>query len=218
MDSFEVFDRAAGEKPLLLLDGHHSRMDLEFLEYVNDDKHPWNVNIGVPYGTHIWQVADSSQDNGLFKLKPVETKREYNKLKGLESLTMSDIVPLVNTAFDSSFRLAHNTRTAIKERGWGPALNYCLLLDKRLSDQPKEQSTVATVAETIRTTSTTSASTRTVNVSELEFNNSEGFAALVTDKMIEDRSRQEGRIRAADERVRRMQNRQQHIELIKKLT
>jgi hypothetical protein len=91
------------------------------------------VNIGVPYGTHIWQVADLSQVNGLFKTKIGETKCEYNELKGTQSLSMSDIVPIVNTAFDQSFCDAVNTRHAISERGWGPALNYCLLNDKRMS-------------------------------------------------------------------------------------
>jgi hypothetical protein len=47
MDLFQVFDRDAGEMPLLLLDGHHSRMDLEVSEHNN-------VNIGLPYSTHIW--------------------------------------------------------------------------------------------------------------------------------------------------------------------
>jgi hypothetical protein len=227
IDSFDVFDRKDGENPLLLLDGHHSWMDLEFLEYVNDDKHLWNVNIGVPYGTHIWQVADSSQVNGLFKLKIAETKREYNALKGLQSLTMSDIVPIVNTAFDLSFRNQTNTLHAIRERGWGTSLNYCLLLDKRLSGRPKantstNQSTVT--GETLSLTSGSGTVTDTdtfrsgpIARCTIEFNNTEAFAAEMTDKIVEDRHRQEGRKQAAEERVRQMENREQHIEIIKNL-
>jgi hypothetical protein len=40
--------------PFLLLDGHHSRTRLPFLEWVNHPDHPWKVCIGVPYATHIW--------------------------------------------------------------------------------------------------------------------------------------------------------------------
>jgi hypothetical protein len=48
MDSFNIFQREQDEKPLLLLGGHHSQMDLDFLEYINTNEHMWNVNIGVP--------------------------------------------------------------------------------------------------------------------------------------------------------------------------
>jgi hypothetical protein len=45
--------------PVLLLDGHHSYLKLPLLEFINDDSHKWAVCLGAPYGTHIWQVADS---------------------------------------------------------------------------------------------------------------------------------------------------------------
>jgi hypothetical protein len=63
------------------------------------------VNFNVPYSTQIWQVADLSQVNGLFKTKIGETKRENNELKGTQSQSMSNIVPIVNTAFDQSVML-----------------------------------------------------------------------------------------------------------------
>jgi hypothetical protein len=53
IDFHDVFDRTDGTKPLLLLDRHHSRMDLEFLEYITNPIHEWNVCIGAPYGTHL---------------------------------------------------------------------------------------------------------------------------------------------------------------------
>jgi hypothetical protein len=56
IDSHDVFDRSNGNKPFLLLDGHHSRLKLPFLRYINDDNHPWTVCLGVPYGTHLWQA------------------------------------------------------------------------------------------------------------------------------------------------------------------
>jgi hypothetical protein len=77
IDSFIVFDRANGKKPFLLLDGHHSRMDLPFLDYIHDPDHEWACCIGVPYATHIWQVADSPQLNGSFKAELTKVKRRF---------------------------------------------------------------------------------------------------------------------------------------------
>jgi hypothetical protein len=183
-------------------------MDLEFLEYINADEHMWHVNIGVPYGTHIWQVVNSSQFNGLFKMKVAETKRQYNKLKGTQSLSMSDIVPTVNTAFDASFCNAENTRHAISECGWGPSLNYCLLLDKRLNGAPKntEQSNVTASASTDTNSTITNVEWNGgVKKCTVKFNNTKGFAAVMNDKIVDDRKRQEGRAKAAEERVRIME-------------
>ena len=68
IDKSEVFDRTDGIAPFLLLDGHGSRVQLTFLEYINNPANPWSVCIGVPYGTSYWQVGDSSQQNGSFKM------------------------------------------------------------------------------------------------------------------------------------------------------
>jgi hypothetical protein len=46
--------------PFLLLDGHGSRFDLTFLEYINHDDHKWTACIGIPSEKNKWQVGDSS--------------------------------------------------------------------------------------------------------------------------------------------------------------
>jgi hypothetical protein len=75
-DKSEVFlDRTDGIAPFLLLDGHGSRFDLTFLEYPNNPASPWSVCIGVPYGTSYWQVGDSSQQNGSFKMNIGKAKK-----------------------------------------------------------------------------------------------------------------------------------------------
>ena len=64
MDEIGVYDRKNDVLPFLLLDGHQSRLELPFLQYINDEKkegHKWMVCIGVPYATHFWQVADSNE-------------------------------------------------------------------------------------------------------------------------------------------------------------
>jgi hypothetical protein len=76
LDELELFPRENGLKPFLLLDGHESRLELPFLQYVNDDDHRWIVCIGVPYGTSYWQVGDSSEQNGSYKMALTKSKRE----------------------------------------------------------------------------------------------------------------------------------------------
>ena len=80
-----------GISPFLLVDGHQSRFDLDFLDYINNDNHRWNVTLGVPYGTALWQVGDSSEQNGTFKMLLNEAKSELfrnrinmNKVLSLE--------------------------------------------------------------------------------------------------------------------------------------
>ena len=50
LDELKIYetDRKEGMIPFVLLDCHQSRFELEFLEYINDDDHLWNVSIGVP--------------------------------------------------------------------------------------------------------------------------------------------------------------------------
>jgi hypothetical protein len=77
IDSFNVFNRASRKNPFLLLDGHHSRMDLTFLDYIHDPDHEWACCIRVPYATHIWQVADSPQLNGSVKTELTKVQRRF---------------------------------------------------------------------------------------------------------------------------------------------
>jgi hypothetical protein len=247
MDSQNIFDRANGEKPVLVLDGHHSRMDLEFLEYINDEDHKWFVCIGVPYGTHKWQVADSSQVNGKFKIELAIVKSEYLKFKGNnEGFVVSDIVPLVRTAFARSFANVENTRKAIAERGWGPALNYRLLMDKSLSQRPKdapaeetESTTVSTGPSTVSTgpstestgpstvstapsTFTTGTSALSTSVTDdgylvLKMKMQDNFQVSLTDALLDHRNQEEGRAKAVEEKTKLFENKAKHIEVVRNL-
>ena len=58
-EELKLFDRSEGKVPFFLLDGHGSRMENEFLEYINHPDHPWCVCLGVPYGTSLWQIGIS---------------------------------------------------------------------------------------------------------------------------------------------------------------
>lgn len=54
MDARSLFPRTNGCTPFLLLDGHGSQTELEFLQCANDPKHKWVACLGVPCGTGCW--------------------------------------------------------------------------------------------------------------------------------------------------------------------
>ena len=92
--------------------------------------------MGSLTGPTFWQVADSSQQNGIYKLTLAKAKALY--LKSLPSnkqrFVPTDIIPLVNMAWKDSFAYVENSLKAIREGGWGP-LNYCLLDHPDLNQQ-----------------------------------------------------------------------------------
>jgi hypothetical protein len=83
INKLELFPRIGGLKPFLLLDGHGSRLELPFLQYVYDPNHQWIVCIGVPYGTSYWQVGDSLEQNGSYKMALTRSKKELVLKKSL---------------------------------------------------------------------------------------------------------------------------------------
>jgi hypothetical protein len=134
IDFVGVFPREQdGPKPFLLLDGHHSRFEIPFLNYIHDSQHEWVVCIGVPHGTHIWQVADTSEMNGAFKLGVTKVKKVYFNIKPVSCQTWSttDVIPIINHAFPDSFGRVDKAKKAICDRGWGP-LNCKLLQHPKL--------------------------------------------------------------------------------------
>lgn len=195
LDTYAKFDRSDNQQPFLLLDGHHhSRFDVPFLNYIHEVDHPWTVCVGVPYGTHIWQVADSSQINGKFKILLTKAKRQFYELKREmgKQFDSCDIIPLINACFDGSFRNATSCRKAIAERGWFP-LNYVLL------DHPLLAKQSAQVTATV-STSSSSEVTGTTNIHLLfpmiekqhptadimKLNTSIGAAATATELLVAD--------------------------------
>jgi hypothetical protein len=54
MESLQVFNRSTGLNTSLLLDGHGSHFELNFLEYINSNETKWDCCIGLPYGTSYW--------------------------------------------------------------------------------------------------------------------------------------------------------------------
>jgi hypothetical protein len=110
LDELKIFQESRNKviRPLVLVDGYGSRFDVEFLQYINNENHRWSVCIGVPYGTSLWQVGDSVQQNGVFKVRITMIKQKilecrFEKMMGIELIPF-DIIPIVNFAWMGSFQ------------------------------------------------------------------------------------------------------------------
>jgi hypothetical protein len=136
MDRLELFPRSDPNiKPFLLLDGHGSRLELPFLKYINTEAHEWVVCIGVPYGTSYWQVGDSPEQNGCYKMALTSEKTALVLKKQRHCLPNArietyEVVIVVNAAWKKSFARVDYNREAIAARGWNP-------LTRNLLDHPE---------------------------------------------------------------------------------
>jgi hypothetical protein len=123
MDELNLFPRVDNKRPFLLLDGHDSCYDFEFLTYIR--KNQWCCCIGLPYGTHLWQVGDSPAQNGSFKNFEQEYKDSLLREKRMRRLHLTikptDIIPIVNHCWNNSFAKVEGNQKAILERGWYPS-------------------------------------------------------------------------------------------------
>ena len=149
IDELKLFQsyRENGAIPFLLVDGHQSRFSVKFLNYITDINHPWKVSIGVPYGTSLWQVGDTYQQNGRFKISLVQIKKQIMDLRlstfcsELE-LQPTDIMPMINYGWKNSFGDVDGNCVAIAATGWNPLTKILLLhpdLRRTMSDYDRQQ-------------------------------------------------------------------------------
>jgi hypothetical protein len=138
MDDVKLFNRSDGINPFLLYDGHGSQFEEPILEYTLEFNRPWECCIGVPYGTSVWQVGGSVEQNETFKIesKKVKVDTVTRKIRlGLPAtLKRSDISRIMNIAWQKSFVRIETNKRSIAARGWGP-LSYIML------DHPELQET-----------------------------------------------------------------------------
>ena len=139
MDDLKLFTRDAnGKAPIAMLDGHCSRLGLPFLDYVCDKETKWYVLLGVPNQTQVWQLGDSSEQNGSFKMELYRWKLELLMRKrsvgGIPlSILKAEVAWGVRVACEVSFfRVQQNIR-AMARRGLGFIMNRgCLDLPQVL--------------------------------------------------------------------------------------
>jgi hypothetical protein len=208
IDKYKVFDRADGIDPFLILDGHGSRFELPFLEYINKPIHKWNVCIGVPYGTSIWQVGDSTEQNGCYKMSMTKAKRELltKKERAYQKFTIDkmDVVYLVRRVWKDSFARVLTNKKAIAERGWNP-LNHVLLLHPEIQLTNKTATTAS---------STDPASDTITTVQPESLNLTEGLAGTLMDQIVEFRNREDSRngVNLEEQALRRQETSQANID------
>ena len=145
LDDLNVFSRERDlPHPALLVDGHGSRLQPKFLQYINNLKpnwtedpnaaHRWNVALGLPHATHHWQVADSSQLNQTFKAGCRTAKDALRAHQELNNKTPSikrhHVIPICNAGFAISFAQEEKVKRAVAVRGWNPLNMNCLLNDE----------------------------------------------------------------------------------------
>jgi hypothetical protein len=130
MDERGVIDQSDGIDQMIIVDGHSSRMMGLFLDYVNYPKHLWSSMLGIPYDTHLWQVGDSAEMNGTFKISMTKRKRWLRQQKadfGLkQTIEKTYIILLLTLAWVEIFAIVVNKKKACAERGWNP-LNLALM-------------------------------------------------------------------------------------------
>ena len=138
LDEIELFVCHPNLPPLsILVDGHSSWFGMPFINYIsNQDEegneligksHHWNAYIGLQNCTALWQVGDSSKQNGNFKnglriaANRITQHQRINR-KPLK-LLKRDIIPMIMEAY-----LKSTNRMAIAKHGWNP-MNFNTLLD-----------------------------------------------------------------------------------------
>lgn len=141
LDDLNVFPRTPiGPTPMVLYDGHDSRLQVEFLSYVNKPNEfgnpMWKACIGLPNGTAKWQVGDSQEQNASWKMAMTREKDrlvQYKTRHLFSSLDFKrhDVIPLVNKAWKASFERKKQNLQAIMDRGWFH-LDMRLLKDKEV--------------------------------------------------------------------------------------
>jgi hypothetical protein len=116
---------------------HGDQFEEPFLEYTLEFNMPRTCCICIPYGTPVWQLGDSADQNGTFKIESKKAKAEKVRCKIRAdlpaTLERSDIVIIVNTVWQKSFSRVNTNLKAIAERGW-PPLNYVLLHHPELQE------------------------------------------------------------------------------------
>ena len=237
LDDLELFkkDREEGKIPFMLLDGHSSRFDLEFLRYINTYPHKWNVCIGVPYGTALWQVGDSSEQNGQFNINLSQVKSallqtRIDQLQHALQLVRTDIIPAVNKSFPTSFGNRKTNRKALAVRGWNP-LNRNLLLDPTIRatiiqqqiDQEKESGIFPSNIQSSQPSSELSTNHNTQNnspslsdVAGLNF--TDGIAHYVSSVIMTETDRQQARATAYKRREDGSTTRDKILNINQKMT
>ena len=111
-------------------------IDLDWNAYfysICNPAHEWVICIGVPYGTAVWQVGDSAEQNGSYNMASVVQTRNIVNAQDKytcdkPTIEAHEIIGIINYAWAKSFARVESNKKAIAERGRFP-YNRNLMLD-----------------------------------------------------------------------------------------
>jgi hypothetical protein len=87
----------------LLCDGYDSQCEELIIDYTLESNTHLTCCISVPYGTSVWQIGDSVEQNGAFEVESKKAKADtlgYKIHAGAPAmLERSDIVRILNIAW-----------------------------------------------------------------------------------------------------------------------
>ena len=146
IDTYYLQRAPSSPTPCLILDGHSYRFELPLLSYVTHSEHKWYPLIGIPYGTSIWQVGDSVEQNGCFKMHQYDyknsvlnKKRELNlKDTNLKKQMRFQLLTTVGRNPSQNWRLIG--KLLLREDGIPWTIMYRIILRwNRTSQLPQKQ-------------------------------------------------------------------------------
>ena len=209
IDNIGIYEREENKIPFLLLDGHHSRLEPPFLDYINNEATEWYCCIGVPYGSHHWQLADSSQCNGAYKTAIAKFKQRIYDMKpeGRKSWRDSDVIPIVKHAFRESFAKVDSVKKAPAHRGWNP-INWALLTNPDILATKERESWDEMECASSRTTTSTAATIPNVNLQT-------GKGASLLNDIIEQEKTNEIRMKGIQEKRKRLMEEAEKMDSIR---
>ena len=146
LDQLNVFERRQDvPTPFGLLEGHGSRLQLPFLEYINsitpDVIINWIQTLGNPNATDVWQVGDRINHNVCWKMAMTIEKYSLIRFKQRHEFESTDfdrcdIVPLINQSWNKSFSIRDKKCESIIYRVWfhldRSLLKYPVILKKKI--------------------------------------------------------------------------------------
>ena len=93
---------------MLMLGGYGGRLGCPILKYTNNPVHTWFTVVDVLYGASMWQVGNSVEQNGAYKIVLSRIKKDIiakNTKLVFKQLTINiqEIIILVNLAWSQLF-------------------------------------------------------------------------------------------------------------------
>jgi hypothetical protein len=145
-----------------------------------------------------------SELNGAFKLGVTKTEKAiYNakpdSLKG--KWKMTDIIPVVNGAYATSYCRVDKCKKAVTDRGWGP-LNYALLQHPEvIKTKPVTTNDELTLeSDPVETTASAVSTVMGMNLSTVTLNITKGAVGKATDTIVLSEVKSIGTKKACNER------------------